>query len=144
MNRAGFGSDRLCVAEQPRPGRPGRQTLHDLQRQHHHVGGAVAPGCLGLAGVRHNLAINDRLVLWGGTPTVLPTWFTAILEHNTSCVVVSPDREIVESIASRFLLIQDQRWVEIAHPAGSIARSPPRLMCRDVYPWECWPCTRGP
>ena len=27
-------------------------------------------------GVRHNLAINEHLTLWGEKPTTLPTWFT--------------------------------------------------------------------
>ena len=39
-----------------------------------HVAGKTA---LAWRGVRHNLAFKERLVLWGGAPVTLPTWFTA-------------------------------------------------------------------
>lgn len=39
-----------------------------------HVGGKSA---LALQGVRHNLARQEKLVLWGDTRFVLPTWFTS-------------------------------------------------------------------
>lgn len=37
-----------------------------------HVAGKTA---LGWRGVRHNLGLKERLVLWGDVPTTLPTWF---------------------------------------------------------------------
>ncbi len=39
-----------------------------------HVGGKSA---LALQGVRHNLAIQETLVLWGDTRFMLPVWFTS-------------------------------------------------------------------
>lgn len=38
-----------------------------------HVAGKTA---LAWRGVRHNLAIKERLTLWGEKPTTLPAWFT--------------------------------------------------------------------
>lgn len=39
-----------------------------------HVAGKTA---LAWRGVRHNLAVKERLVLWGDRPVTLPPWFTA-------------------------------------------------------------------
>lgn len=38
-----------------------------------HVAGKTA---LAWRGVRHNLAVKERLTLWGDKPTTLPAWFT--------------------------------------------------------------------
>ena len=38
-----------------------------------HVAGKTA---LAWRGVRHNLAFNERLILWGDKPATLPAWFT--------------------------------------------------------------------
>lgn len=40
-----------------------------------HVGGKTA---LAWRGVRHNLAVKDRLILWGDKSASLPTWFTSV------------------------------------------------------------------
>jgi hypothetical protein len=39
-----------------------------------HVAGKTA---LSWRGIRHNIAFQEHLTLWGDTPTTLPTWFTA-------------------------------------------------------------------
>ena len=46
----GVGCQHAMKADQvqPRPGHQRGQALHELQRRHHQVGGAVAPGCLQL------------------------------------------------------------------------------------------------
>lgn len=40
-----------------------------------HVAGKTA---LAWRGVRHNLAVRELLILWGGKPATLPAWFTAV------------------------------------------------------------------
>lgn len=39
-----------------------------------HVAGKTA---LAWRGVRHNLAVKERLILWGDKAAILPTWFTS-------------------------------------------------------------------
>lgn len=39
-----------------------------------HVAGKTA---LAWRGVRHNLAVKERLILWGDKPAALPSWFTS-------------------------------------------------------------------
>ena len=59
---------------------PGDQLLRDASLVPGlHVAGKTA---LTLRGLRHNLAVNERLTLWGDKPTTLQAWFTtAFLAH---------------------------------------------------------------
>lgn len=97
-----------------------------------HVGGKTA---LAWRGVKHNLAVKERVLLWGAVQVKLPSWFTEKFEHkfqvthifdaalspnaglsplpggNSSVLVSTPERALLEllSDAGKFQTLEETR-----------------------------------